>query len=132
MTYTTVFKNLTYNDLDNDKREFYNCDARYTETTNMSENNGVIRYDKRIEMHNPEHPEKIWGCWIEIREMRTEPIFKVLSTYPNGDGIYTQTVEKIGDTIYEDTEYFCYGEGFKTFDGSRYVHAKSTHIYGEA
>ena len=120
---------LTYKDYDNDKREFFGHDARYDETTDMSENGDQIIYNKRISFCTED--EKTWGCWIEILTRRIEPIFKVLSTYPNGDGIYTQTVQKIGEKVYEDLEYFNYGEGFKTIKGSRYIHNVDTYLYGE-
>lgn len=128
----TEYRGLTFEDYYNDLREFRSADARYRETTDMDGTAERTIYNKRIEMHNLENPSKIWGAWVEILERRVEPIFKVISTHPLGDGMYTQTVQKIGETIYEDLEYFCYGEGFKSFSGSRYVHAKTTKMFGEA
>ena len=132
VTEVTYRGNLTDEDYWNDLRNFKNADARYTETTDLEGTAERTIYNKRIEMHNPDTPAKIWGCWIEILDRRIEPIYKVISTHPLGDGMFTQTVQQIGETIYSDLEYFCYGDGFKSFNGSRYVHKKVVRMFGVA
>lgn len=111
-----------------DKADFYGCNARYEEISDMSVCGDAVIYNKRI--HFCSEDEKTWGCWIEILTRRVEPIYKVLSIHPNGDGIFTQTVQQIGETVFEDMEYFSYGEGFKTVPGSKYVHNSWTRYYG--
>lgn len=118
---------ITYADYEKDKMDFYGQDARYEEHTDMSECGDSVIYNKRV--HFCSEDQKIWGCWVEILTRRVEPIFKVLSTHPNGDGIFTQTVQKIGERTYEDMEYFDYGDGFKTINGSRFVHCIKTRYF---
>lgn len=123
-TYTSE---LTYADYDADKMNFYGQDARYEETTDMSQCGDAVIYNKRV--HFCSEDEKVWGCWVEIRTRRVEPIYKVISTRPNGENVFTQIVEKIGERIYEDMEYFDYGQGFKTIDGSRFIHSVDTRYF---
>ena len=115
-----------------DKKGFYRFDAKYTEETGMEgksfETTGVT-YRKTVSFHNKDN--SIWGTWMEIRTVRKEPIFKVLFTNWLGGNVYEQTVKKIGETTYEDTEYFVYGEGFEYMDGSKYYHEVRTVMFGK-
>lgn len=119
----------TYTDYDNDKKEFFGHDASYEETTDMEQFGDQTIYNKRVTFCTED--KKVWGCWVEILTRRTEPIFKVMSTHHIGDDVYTQTVQKIGEKVYEELEYFDYGDGFKTIEGSKYVRNVDTYLYGE-
>lgn len=128
MTTTIEYRGeLTYQDYAKDKRNFYGQNAHYVEKTDISTCGESVTYNKRV--HFSTDDEKVWGCWVEILTRRVEPIFKVLSIHPNGDGIFTQTVQQIGEKVYEDMEYFDYGDGIKTIEGSKYVHCIKTRYF---
>ena len=115
-----------------DKKGFYRFDAKYTEETGMEgksfETTGVT-YRKTVSFHNKDN--SIWGTWMEIRTVHTEPIFEAMFTRHLGGNIYEQTVRKVGETEYEDVEYFVYGEGFEYMDGSKYFHEVRTVMFGK-
>ena len=105
-----------------DKANFYAHDARYTEDADMiGESSDLIVYKKRITFCTED--EKIWGTWHEECTVRREPIYRVISTRKMGENVFEQTVEQIGETIYEDIEYFAYGEGYEHSCKSKYVHS---------
>lgn len=129
---STTRTGASYEEYMADKKDFYGHDARYIEETEIEgenfETTGVT-YKKSVSFCTDD--QKVWGTWMEIRTVRKEPIFKVLFTNWLGGNVYEQTVKKIGETTYEDTEYFVYGEGFKHFDGSKYIHEVTTTMFEE-
>lgn len=131
-TEVTYTSEITYQDYNADKMDFLGKDARYIEETEMSgenfETTGVT-YKKSVSFYTED--EKVWGTWMEIRTVRTEPIFKVMFTHHLGGNVYEQTLKKIGETEYEDVEYFVYGEGFKHFDGSKFIHMVTKTLFKE-
>lgn len=121
---------LTYDDYNTDKKNFFGQDARYVEDTDMQgETPEYVIYKKKITFCTED--EKIWGTWHETHTVRREPIFKILSTHRMGDNVFEQTVEQIGETVYEDLEYFAYGEGFKHNCASQFVHTVIKKMFKE-
>ena len=127
----TTYTGTTFEEYEEDKKRFLGHDAKYREDSEMEgegfETTGVT-YKKTVSFCTAD--EKIWGTWTEIRTIRTEPIFKVLFTNHLGGDVYEQTVKKIGETEFEDREYFVYGEGFDYPARSKYVH-RVTKFYNE-
>ena len=120
----------TYDEYMADKKQFYAHDVRYTEKTKMEgenfETTGVT-YKKSVSFCTED--EKVWGTWMEIRTVRTEPIFEVMFTRHLGGNVYEQTAKKIGETEYEDVEYFVYGEGFDYPATSKFIHTVTKKTY---
>ena len=131
-TEVTYTSETTYENYNADKMKFFGKDARYTEETEMTgenfETTGVT-YKKSVSFCTDD--EKVWGTWMEIRTVRTEPIFEVMFTHHLGGNVYEQTVKKIGETEYEDMEYFVYGEGFEYFHSSKYIHKVTKTLFNE-
>ena len=112
-----------------DKSKFYSHDVKYIEDANMiGESSDHVVYKKRITFCTED--EKIWGTWHETLTVRREPIFKILSTHRMGDNVFEQTVEQIGETVYEDLEYFAYGEGYEHSCETKRVHSSHKRMFG--
>ena len=119
----------TIQEYNEDKKNFYNHEARYFENTDMmGETPEYVTFVKKITFCTED--EKIWGTWHETRTVRREPIFKILSTHRMGENVFEQTVEQIGETVYEDIEYFAYGEGYEHSCKSKYVHSIHKRMFG--